>query len=92
MQDRAYALTGVPCPSTSKHKMAMMRIESVMRNICRIQSGVKAHEFQVFRGYDMSGATIHEVQPERTRSVVFDFSDIVVERSSLRRSFVILKS
>lgn len=39
----------------------------------------------------MSGATIHDVQPERTRSVVFGFSVIVVECSSLRRSFVILK-
>jgi hypothetical protein len=40
----------------------------------------------------MSGATIHEVQPERTRSVDFGFSLIVDEWSSLRRSFVILKS
>jgi hypothetical protein len=88
----AYASTRVPCPSTSKHKMPMVMIESVMRSICRIQRGVNTHEFQVFRGYDMSGATIHEVQPERTRSVVLDFSDIVVERSSLRRSFVILKN
>lgn len=39
----------------------------------------------------MSGATIHDVQPERTRCVVFGFSVIVVECSSLRRSFVILK-
>jgi hypothetical protein len=72
--------------------MPMVIIESVMRSICKIQSGVNTHEFQVFRGYDMSGATIHEVQPERTRSVDFGFSLIVDEWSSLRRSFVILKS
>jgi hypothetical protein len=40
----------------------------------------------------MSGATIHDVQPVRTRSVVFGFSSVVIECSSLRRSFVILKS
>jgi hypothetical protein len=70
--------------------MAMMMIESVMRSICKIHSGVRAHEFQVFRGYDMSGATIHEV-PCRTRSVIFGFSSIVVESPSLRRNFVISK-
>ena len=43
--------------------MPIVMTELVMRNICRIQSGVNAHELHVFRGYDMSGATIHEVQP-----------------------------
>lgn len=71
--------------------MAMVRIESVMRNICRIQSGVNAHEFQVFRGYDMRGATIHDMQPYWARFVIFGFSSMVVDCSSLRRSFVISK-
>jgi hypothetical protein len=32
------------------HKMPIVRIESVRRNICMIQSGVKTQELQVFRG------------------------------------------
>jgi hypothetical protein len=47
--------------------MPIAKIESVMRNNCRIQSGVKVHEDQVFRGYIMSGATIHDVQLCRAR-------------------------
>jgi hypothetical protein len=50
LQNLAYASTRVPCPSTSKHKMPIVRIESVRRNICMIQSGVKTQELQVFRG------------------------------------------
>lgn len=41
--------------------MPIVMIEFVRRNICIIQSGVKVHELQVLRGYDMSGATIHDV-------------------------------
>ena len=66
----------------------MMMMESVMRSICRIQSGVRAQELQVFRGYDMSGATIHDVL-WRTRPVIFGFSSMVVESPSLRRDLVI---
>lgn len=44
-------------------------IVSVNKNICKIQSGVNVHELQVLRGYDMSGATIHDVQLWRTRVV-----------------------
>lgn len=71
--------------------MAIMMIESVMSSICRIQSGVRAHEFQVFREYDMSGATIHDVL-WRTRSVIFGFPSMVVESPSLRRNLVISKA
>jgi hypothetical protein len=77
--------------------------ESVMSNSCRIQRGVNVHEDQVFRGYIMSGATIHDAQLWRARVmavglVVVDFSVVdlsivlsllVVGRRSLSRLSVI---
>jgi hypothetical protein len=51
--------------------MPLAMIVSVNKNICKIQSGVNVHELQVLRGYDMSGATIHDVQLWRTAEVDF---------------------
>ena len=66
-----YLSVRLPCPSTSKTRMPLAIIVSVNKNICRIQSGVNVHELQVLRGYDMSGATIHDVQPWRAVAVDF---------------------
>jgi hypothetical protein len=75
--------------------------ESVMSNSCRIQRGVNVHEDQVFRGYIMSGATIHDTQLWRARVMavrlfvvgfsIVDLSivlSLVVGRRSLIRRFV----
>jgi len=59
---KTYTSTWVPWPSTSNVKIPTVMIELVNRIICKIQSGVSVHELQVLRGYDMSGATIHDVQ------------------------------
>jgi hypothetical protein len=57
-----YTSTWLPWPSTSNTSMPAAMIVSVNKNICKIQSGVNVQELQVLRGYDMSGATIHDVQ------------------------------
>jgi len=66
-----YLSVRLPWPSTSKTRIPAAMIVSTNKNICRIQRGVKVHELQVLRGYDMSGATIHDVQPWRTVAVDF---------------------
>ena len=58
--------------------MPIVMIEFVRRNICIIQSGVNAHELQVLRGYDMSGATIHDVHVRCARLMVDGF-EVVLE-------------
>jgi hypothetical protein len=64
-----YTSVRLPWPSTSNTSIPAAMIVSVNKNICKIQSGVNVHELQVLRGYDMSGATIHDVQPWRTVAV-----------------------
>jgi hypothetical protein len=70
--------------------MPIAMTESVISNSCRIQSGVNAHEDQVFRGYIISGATIHDVQLWRARVMAvglfvvgFSIADLSIVLSSL---------